>query len=130
MHVPVMCLSCACHVPVMCLLSTYLRCKLISTAAAMQQGFPKGGLRPAIRNAGGGGGGGGLCVCARRFRPGGEGVLSASGPIRKMGGGGGGGGGCCPFKARYEKRREGGGGGVAVQRFRPDTKSGEGGGAV
>ena len=42
-------------------------------------------------------------------------------------GGGGGGGGCCPFKARYEKRGGGGGGG---QRFRPDTKSGEGGGAV
>ena len=37
--------------------------------------FQKGGLRPAIRNAGGGGGG----------------VLSASGPIRKAGGGGGGG---------------------------------------
>ena len=67
--------------------------------------FQKGGLRPAIRNAGGGGGG-----------------LSASGPIQKAGGGGGGGGGgegavrfrpdtksggaggggCCPHKARYE----------------------------
>ena len=54
--------------------------------------FQKGGLRPAIRNAGGKGGGGG--------------VLSASGPIRKAGGRGG--GGCCPFKARYEKRRGGG----------------------
>ena len=41
--------------------------------------FQKGGLRPAIRNAGGGGGGGG--------------VLSALGPIRKAGGWGGGGGG-------------------------------------
>ena len=46
------------------------------------QDFPKGGLRPAIRNAGKGGGGGG-----------GGAVLSASGPIRKAGGGGRGGGG-------------------------------------
>ena len=44
--------------------------------------FQKGGLRPAIRNAGGGGGGWGV----------GGGGVSASGPIRK--GGGGGGGGC------------------------------------
>ena len=64
------------------------------------------------------------------------GELSALDPTRKAGGGG-----CCPlqarcekrgwggglpFKARYEKRRRGG----AVRRFRPDTKSGEGGGAV
>ena len=71
--------------------------------------FQKGGLRPAIRNAGGGGGGG-----AVRFRPdtksggggavhlrpdtksggGGGGMLSgASGPIQNAGKGGGGGGG-------------------------------------
>ena len=63
------------------------------------QDFPKGGgLRPAIRNAGGG------AVHCR--------------PDTKSGGG------CCPLKARYEN----GGGGVAVRRFRPDAKSGEGGG--
>ena len=84
------------------------------------QGFPKGG----------GGGGGG--------------VLSALDPTRIAGGGGGGGGGaadtksggsgCCLLQAHYEKRGGGGGGGGgggrAVRRFRPDTKSGEGGGAV
>ena len=94
-------------------------------------------MRPAIRNAGGGGGGGvlsaldptrkageggGAAPLQARYKKLGEGVLSASGLIRKAGGG------CCPFKARYEKRRGGGGG--AVQRFRPDTKSGEGEGAV
>ena len=54
--------------------------------------FQKGGLRPAIRNAGGRGG-------AVHLRP-----------DTKSGGGGGGGGGgrCCPFKARYEKREGGG----------------------
>ena len=77
------------------------------------QGFPKGGgggLRPAIRNSGGGGGGGGgavrfrpdtksgegggggCCPLQARYKKRGEGVLSASGPIRKAGGGGGGGG--------------------------------------
>ena len=83
------------------------------------QEFPKGGLRPAIRNAKGG-----LPLQVRyKKRGGGGGVLSALGPTRKAGGGGG----CCPLQARYEKRTRGGGGGVmAVRRFRPDTKSGEG----
>ena len=92
--------------------------------------FQNGGLRPAIRNAGGGGavrfrhdtksggGGGGCCPLqaryekrgAVRFKPDTKsgGVLSASGPIRKAGG--------CPLQARYEKR------GGAV-RFRPDTRA-------
>ena len=73
--------------------------------------FQKGGLRPAIRNAGGWGGWGGGAV---RFRPdmksgggGGGGLLPTSGPIQKAGGGGAvhfkpdmkskGGGGCCPL---------------------------------
>ena len=46
--------------------------------------FQKGGLRPAIRNAGGGGGGGG--------------GLSALNPTRKVGPGGGGGGGADRFR--------------------------------
>ena len=54
------------------------------------QDLPKGGLRPAIRNAGGG-----VAVHLR--------------PDTKSGGGGGGGGGvCCPLTAQYEKQ----GGGV------------------
>ena len=61
--------------------------------------FQKGGLRPAIRSAGGGGG---VLSALDPTRKAGGGVLSASGPIRKAGGGG-----CCPFKARYEKRRGG-----------------------
>ena len=95
--------------------------------------FQKGGLRPAIRNAGGG---------AVRFRPdtksGGRGCCPLQAQYEKRRGGGG--GGWCPFKARYKKRgegvlsasgpirkAEGRGGGVAVH-LRPDTKSGGGGG--
>ena len=47
-------------------------------------------------------------------------MLSASGPIRKVGGGGGGGG---VLSASGPIRKAGGGGAV---RFRPDTKSGGG----
>ena len=57
----------------------------------------------------------------------GDGVGSASGPIRKGKAGEGGGGGCCRFMARYERRGGGGGGAVG---FWPDTKSGGGRGGV
>ena len=72
-----------------------------------------GGLRPAIRNAGGGGGVGGW-ECAVRFRP-----------DTKSGGGEGGGG-----AARFRPDTRSGGGGGGAFHLRPDTKSGggEGGG--
>ena len=55
----------------------------------------KGEFRPAIR--GGGGGGGGCWARYEKWEGGwGEGVLSASGPIRKVGRGGGGEG-CLPY---------------------------------
>ena len=48
----------------------------------------------------------------------------------KCGGGGGGGGGGGVLSALDPTRKVGGGGGGGAARFRPDTKSGEGGGAV
>ena len=69
------------------------------------QGFQKGGLRPAIRNAGGGG-----CPLKARYE--------------KRRGGGGGGGGCCPaLQARYKKRGRGRGC-LAEEGALPYTKGG------
>ena len=66
--------------------------------------FQKGGLRPAIRNAGGGGGGGG---CAVRFRPDTKSGVGGGGAARFRPDTKSGGRGCCPLQARYEKRGEG-----------------------
>ena len=68
--------------------------------------FQKGGLRPAIRKAGGGG------------------VLSTSGPIRKAGVGR-----CCPPKAGYEKRRGVGGCSALQARYKKRGDGGERGAA-
>ena len=90
------------------------------------QDFPKGGLRPAIRNAGRSGGGGGCCPLQVRYeKRGGGGVLSpilsmASGPIRKAEGLGGGGGLLSGASGSIQKAgrggRGGGGGGLLNRR--------------
>ena len=75
-------------------------------------------FRPVTKSRGGGGGWGGAVRFRLDTKSGGGWVLSASGPIPKVGGGGGGcpirkaERGCCPaLQARYKKRGRGGGGG-------------------